>query len=296
VIRIDWTNIRHDNKEDLTIDLSDFLKSIAADNGITLTRRFSSSLFSELIQALHLTTGKKVVVLIDEYDRPFLDTMDTPEAEGVRRELHQFYGILKGSDDHLRFVFMTGITKVAKLSIFSALNSLKDISLVEQYATICGYTQEELESNFAEHIEATAAHMGVTREDLLENIRTWYDGYTWDGKTPLYNPFSTLRFFKNREISGYWFSTGTPTFLIERLKRQHLAKTVLEPMLVDVSTFDAYDPGNISDIALLYQTGYLTIKEKQLTYGIPKYTLAVPNLEVKAALMEHLLSAYTQYP
>jgi hypothetical protein len=296
VIRIDWTRIKHQNKEYMEQDMSDFLKSIAANNGITLTHRFASSLFAELIESLHRTTGKKVVVLIDEYDRPILNTMGKTETEDIREFLQEFYMILKATDDHLKFVFLTGITKVAKLSIFSVLNSPNDITIDDKYASLCGYTQAELESNFSEHIDATAVQLNITREDLLANIRNWYDGYTWDGKTSVYNPFSTLMFFDKRKFSGYWFSTATPSFLMERLKKQHLAKTVLEPVVVGSSTFDSYDTDHIEDIPLLFQTGYLTIKKEQLTNGVPQYTLDIPNLEVRESLMENLLSAYTRYP
>jgi hypothetical protein len=245
---------------------------------------------------LHHKTGKKVVVLIDEYDSPILDTMDKPEAAGVRGFLQSFYKRLKAVDDHLKFVFLTGVTKVAKVSIFSVLNSTNDITINDKYASICGYTQEELERDFSEHISDTAVHLNLTRDDLLVRIREMYDGYTWDGRTSVYNPFSTLMFFDNQEFSNYWFETGTPTFLINRLKKRNLAKTVLESVVVDSSAFNSYDPDALGDIPLLFQTGYLTIKDKKLIYGDPLYTLEVPNLEVRESLMKHLLNAFTQYP
>jgi hypothetical protein len=296
VLRIDWTNIKHRNREEMEEDMSDYLQSIATVNDISLTRRFASSRFSELIESLHRKTGKKVVVLIDEYDRPILNSMGKPEATDIREFLQSFYMILKATDDHLKFVLLTGVTKVAKVSIFSVLNSPNDISINDRFATICGYTQEELERDFSKHINATATHLEMTRGDLLENIRKWYDGYTWDGKKPVYNPYSTLMFFFNRKFSNYWFETGTPTFLIERLKKRSLAQTVLEPVVVGSSAFNSYDPDQLEDIPLLFQTGYLTIKDEKTTKGDSIYTLGVPNLEVKESLMEHLLSAYTNYP
>ncbi|GHV65771.1 ATPase AAA [Bacteroidia bacterium] len=296
VIRIDWTSIKHDSKEEMERDMSDTLQSIAATNKITLTRQYASSLFSELIESLHRKTGQKVVILIDEYDSPILDSVGKSEAEGVREFLQSFYKILKATDNHLKFVFMTGITKVAKVSIFSALNSLEDITLDEEYASICGYTQEELERDFSEYIDNTAVHLEMTREDLLANIRKWYDGYSWDGKTSVYNPFSTMPFFEHNEFSNYWFETGTPTFLINRLKKHGLAKTILEPIVASQTAFDSYDPEALDDVPLLFQTGYLTVKNKEVTNGNPLYTLEVPNMEVKESLMEHLLSAYTNYP
>ncbi|GHT52288.1 ATPase AAA [Bacteroidia bacterium] len=296
VIRIDWTSIKHDSKEEMERDMSDYLQSIATVNDIILTRQFASGRFAELIESLHRKDGNKVVVLIDEYDKPILDAIGKPEAAEIRAFLQGFYVILKGADDHLKFVFMTGVTKVAKVSIFSALNSLKDITLDDKYASICGYTQEELERNFAEYIDETASHLEITRENLLYYICKWYDGYTWDGKTSVYNPFSTLMFFDNQDFSNYWFDTGTPTFLINRLKKHGLAKTVLEPIVAGQTAFNSYDPDELEDIPLLFQTGYLTIKNKQRVGRSSQYTLEVPNMEVKESLMEYLLSAYTNYP
>jgi hypothetical protein len=296
VIRIDWTDIMHGNKEEMERDMSSFLKRKANLYGITLVSEYASSLFAELIELLHQTTGQKAVVLIDEYDSPILDTMDKSGFGEVQEWLQTFYKRLKAKDDHLKFIFLTGITKVAKVSIFSVLNSTKDITIDDRYASICGYTQAELESNFSEHISDMAEQSGKTREDLLADIRTWYDGYTWDGETPVYNPFSTLLFFDRKEFGNYWFSTGTPTFLIERLKKQNLSKTVLEPVTVGSEAFDSYEPDNLGDISLLFQTGYLTVKEKNKSGIKPLYTLGVPNMEVRESLMEHLLSAYTHYP
>ncbi len=296
VIRIDWTTIKHDSKEEMERSMSTFLKRQAKLEKIKLVSEYASDCFVELIESLHCKKNNKVVVLIDEYDKPILDAIGKPEAAEIRAFLQGFYVVLKGADDHLKFVFMTGVTKVAKVSIFSALNSLKDITLSDKYASICGYTQEELERNFAEYIDETASHLEITRENLLYYICKWYDGYTWDGKTSVYNPFSTLMFFDNQEFSNYWFDTGTPTFLINRLKKHGLAKTVLEPIVAGQNAFNSYDPDALGDIPLLFQTGYLTIKSQRRVGVEPEYTLEVPNLEVKESLMEHLLSAYIQYP
>ncbi|GHV47514.1 ATPase AAA [Bacteroidia bacterium] len=296
VIRIDWTRIKHRNKEEMEKDMSDFLQSIATVNGITLTCQYASSLFSELIESLHRKTGQKVVVLIDEYDKPILDSIGMMETADIRAFLQEFYVVLKGCDDYLKFVLLTGVTKVAKVSIFSVLNSPDDITLDSRYASICGYTQEELERDFPEYINDTASHLELAREDLLYHIRRWYNGYTWDGKTPVYNPFSTLSLFRKQEFSNYWFETGTPTFLINRLKKSGLVKTVLDPVIVDSSAFDSYDPDALDDVSLLFQTGYLTIKSRKRVGLEFEYTLEVPNLEVKESLMKHLLSAFTQYP
>ncbi|GHV09896.1 ATPase AAA [Bacteroidia bacterium] len=296
VIRIDWTQIRHGSKEEMEQSMLSFLKRYADLYDISLVSKYASDSFAELIESLHRKTGKKVVVLIDEYDKPILDSMEKPEAAGVREFLQSFYVVLKGSDDHLKFILLTGVTKVAKVSIFSVLNSTDDITLNNKYASICGYTQEELERDFSEHINDTALNVDMTRGNLLNKIRELYDGYTWDGKTPVYNPFSTLMFFGQQMFSNYWFETGTPTFLINRLKKHGLAKTVLEPVTVGASAFNSYDPDELEDLPLLFQTGYLTIKNKEMIEGDPQYTLEVPNFEVKESLMRHLLNAYTGYP
>ncbi|MDR3093774.1 MAG: AAA family ATPase [Bacteroidales bacterium] len=294
VIRIDWTNIEHGSREEMERSMLGFLKRQAALSDISLVSEYAADCFAELIESLHRKEGNKVVVLIDEYDSPILDTMNQPEADGVRKFLQSFYKRLKANDDHLKFIFLTGVTKVAKVSIFSVLNSPDDITINDKYASICGYTQEELERNFSEHIDDTAVRLEMTRENLLAKIRKMYDGYTWDGKTSVYNPFSTLMFFENKKFSNYWFETGTPTFLINRLKKQGLAKTVLEPVIVDSSAFDSYDPDALGDIPLLFQTGYLTVKDEKMTDGDARYRLEVPNLEVRESLMKHLLNTFTR--
>ncbi|GHT18255.1 ATPase AAA [Bacteroidia bacterium] len=296
VIRIDWTSIEHNSKEEMERSMLSYLKQLANFHQLTFISEYASDCFAELITLLHRKEGNKVVVLIDEYDKPILDSIGTPEATEIRAFLQKFYVVLKGADDHLKFVLLTGVTKVAKVSIFSVLNSPNDITLSDKYASICGYTQEELERDFSEYIDETAVHVDMTREDLLAKIRKMYDGYTWNGKTSVYNPFSTLMFFENKKFSNYWFETGTPTFLINRLKKHGLAKTVLEPVIADSSAFNSYDPDALGDIPLLFQTGYLTVKDEKMTDGDSLYTLGVPNLEVRESLMKHLLSAFTQYP
>jgi hypothetical protein len=298
VIRIDWSAIRHGTPEELEVDVSEFLQGVAAANGITLSRSYASSRFAELIEKLHRKTGEKAVVLIDEYDAPILDVMgkSREELKAVQESLQNFYKILKATDDHLQFVFLTGVSKFAKLSIFSALNSLEDITIDESYAALCGYTQAELEYYFSEYMDALAATEGYTRENLTDKIRLWYDGYTWDGRTPVYNPFSTLSFFKKREFSNYWFDSGTPTFLIEHLKKRGQTDLVFEPFEASSNIFDSFDPLHVESIPLLFQTGYLTVKGKEKTEGRPRYILGVPNREVHQSLCEYLLSAYSEYP
>jgi hypothetical protein len=166
----------------------------------------------------------------------------------------------------------------------------------DKYASICGYTQTELETYFAEHLDDVAQHTGMSRENLLDGIRTWYNGYSWDGETRVYNPFSTLLFFDNRRFSNYWFRTGTPTFLVNLVKERNRIAPVLKPVMTDESSFESYNPANIGEVPLLFQTGYLTVRHRELHDGIAQYTLDIPNMEVRESILRHLLVAYSAYP
>jgi hypothetical protein len=297
VITIDWTQINHSTLEKMEENMMDYLKDIARDHQITLNSSSASGCFRELIKSLYEKSGgKQVVILIDEYDKPITDHLFDSQLTDIRKAVHDFYQIMKGSDKYIRFIFVTGVSKFSGLSIFSALNNLDDISLQEPYAAVCGYTQEELERNFSEYIDSVAGDLNMTKAELLDGIRYWYNGYTWDGKTAIYNPFSTLNFFKVREFGDYWFRTGTPTFLIEILQRRNRTNVILEPLIVSSRVFEGYDPSDIGEAPLLFQTGYLTIKQKELNRGIPSYTLGIPNSEVNEGFLTCLLKAYGKYP
>ena len=297
VIRLDFGGIANNSPEILQESLTNAVNRNAKKYGIKLNYSFLSDKFSELIEKMHESTGKKVVILIDEYDKPITDRIDTPEImAGNKKILHDFYQILKVCDKHIRFIFMTGVSKFAGLTIFSGLNNLNDITLDEKFASICGYTQEELEHYFTEYLDVFAAKYNMSKEELLDAIRHWYNGFSWDGKTMVYNPYSTLLFFDKLEFSNYWFSSGTPTFLIEILKKRNNLKPILEPITSDSSIFNSFDPFSISEIALLFQTGYLTVKNKEFTNFQYLYTLDIPNNEVKDSLLKYLLNAYSYYP
>ncbi|MDR1724217.1 MAG: ATP-binding protein [Tannerella sp.] len=293
VIHFDWSAIEHDTAAMMEEDTKAYIHKIGVDYGLNLQRPFAAGQFGELIQELHQKTGRKVVILIDEYDCPIFDSLDLPLLDDVKRFLQKFYRQLKANDDHIRFIFMTGITKYAKLSLFSTLNNPLDITMDEKYAALCGYTQAELEYYFTEYIDATAAKMGNTRERLIERIRYWYDGYTWDGKTHVYNPFSTLNFFEMKRFRDYWFNSGTPTYLIEQLKKRDEAVLIMNPVTVNENKFDSFDPENIDNIALMLQSGYLTVKDIQIKDETPEYTLGVPNEEVKNSMMTYLVSLFS---
>ncbi|MDR2344610.1 MAG: AAA family ATPase, partial [Planctomycetaceae bacterium] len=232
VIRIDWTLIKHDTTEEIERSLSLRLKVIARNNDISLLSEYASDCFGELIEELYRKTGEKVVILIDEYDVPMLDVIGKPseEIKAMQKALHDIYKVMKGADGYIKFIFLTGISKFSGLSIFSALNNVTDITLDEEYSALCGITQEELENNFSEYLPVMAEKLSKSREELLDDIRQWYNGYSWDGKTFVYNPFSTLLLFRSREFKNYWFDTGTPTFLIDLIKKRNDLEIFLQPV------------------------------------------------------------------
>jgi hypothetical protein len=224
-------------------------------DGIKLTRKNASGCFSELIEKLHCKTGEKVVILIDEYDVPILDVMgkSSEEIKAIQESVHDIYKVLKGADEYIKFIFLTGVSKFSGLSIFSALNNINDITLAEEYSALCGITQEELESNFSEHLEVVSEKLSLPHKKLLNEIRRWYNGYSWDGKTSVYNPFYTLLFFSENKFRSYWFQTGTPTFLIDLIKKRHDLESFLQPFYAGEAEFSSYDPERLEMIPLLFR-------------------------------------------
>lgn len=299
IVRLDFGGMSHHTSEALANSLYDIVKDTADRFQIILESVETPDRFGELIEKLHQSSGKQVVVLIDEYDKPIIDRLSTLEiAEANRNLLHDFYQVIKSVDEHLRFVFLTGVSKFSKTSIFSGLNNLSDISLDGRYAAICGYTQEELESSFDEYIRQVATGLSTSKEQVLEDIRLWYNGYTWNGQTPVYNPFSTLLFLDRQQLNNYWFETGTPTFLVQLIKERNDVEPIVESIIVDSSALGGgYEPGQMSIIPLLFQTGYLTIKSVCYIPGeLPEYTLGIPNREVNDSLLANLFGGYTNYP
>ncbi len=222
VILLDMGGVASGSLEIFINSLSFDLRAIARHHNITLTTAYPIDMFKELIQGLNYATGKQVVLLIDEYEKPILDSIkDVKLANDIRDFLGKFYGIIKGSSDLLRFVFLTGIAKISQASIFSGLNNLSDITLDEDFAGICGYTQSELESYFDEHITLLANRYQKDKPDIYQDIKKWYNGYSWDGETFLYNPFSVLKLMQQKEFDSYWFSTGPPSFLLQLLRDQN---------------------------------------------------------------------------
>jgi len=248
-----------------------------------------SNKFQYILRELAQTN--KAVVLIDEYDAPIVHYLgaDLEKAYANREILKEFFTVLKNSDDLLELVFLTGVSKFSKVGIFSGLNNLTDLTMHPQYATMMGYTQEELELNFVEEIDSTAQNLSLAREELLAKMRHWYNGYRFhsEGET-VYNPVSVNMFFDQREFKNFWFATGTPTFLINLLKQEGLYDFKLVPQ--SEQSFDTFDLEDLNPFGLLYQTGYLTIKSKD-QYGL--YELDYPNYEVQNSMVVYLMEAYS---
>ena len=284
VIKISFSNISHKEKG-LSQSINDSLGQTAKAYDIVLEENTNSSKFKELIEKLSIKAGK-VVVLIDEYDKPIIDYLgeDTPMAIANRNVLKSFYSILKDADPFLKMVFITGVSKFSKGSIFSDLNNLKDISLNPHYAGICGITQTELEGYFTQELIDYDA----------QKIKKWYNGYSWKGQERVYNPFSLLSYFSDGggDYINYWFASGTPTFLANLSKKYQ--QYDFELLKIDATQLDAYDIEQLQLIPLMFQTGYLTIKEYDAEDGL--FTLGYPNEEVRKSYLGFLANAYTASP
>lgn len=254
--------------------------------------------FSCLLRQAHEKTGLQAVVLVDEYDKPLLNAIDDENlVDKFRAILKSFYGVLKGEDAHLQFVFITGVTRFDKVSIFSDLNNLNDISMTEDFSAICGITQEELEKEFSPEIETMSVKNAITKEECLAELKKNYDGYHFseDIKTEIYNPFSLIKAFFNKSFGSYWFSSGTPTFLTKMmLDIAFDYKSLEEGIDVDSRSLEEYRLNSNEPVPLLYQTGYLTIKNYEKEFN--SYTIALPNEEVKFGLYKKLLPLYAGFP
>ena len=292
VLHFDLSDIKKGTVEDFEDSVNSSLASMEETYGVVKTADNLATRFKELVECIYKRTGKQVVVLIDEYDAPLLTVLHDPERlEKMRTALQSFYSPIKKLDPYLRFVFITGITKFSQLSIFSQLNNLKNISMKPQYAAICGITQEELEDNFQEGIQTLGKEYKMTSEQVLAKLARTYDGYHFAHKSPgVYNPFSLLSAMDNCDFDNYWFSTGTPTFLVNMLKHFHADITKIDGSEAFATDFDQPTENMQSILPLFYQSGYITIKSYDPI--IDRYTLGYPNEEVKVGLMRILVPYY----
>jgi hypothetical protein len=283
VIRISFGGGIIESKADLTNKIQEQLRINQEILHITCQDQSTSVCFAELVRLTHEKTGQRVVILVDEYDKPILDNLLKPEvAKEIRDGLRNFYSVIKDSDAHIKFAMLTGVSKFSKVSLFSGLNNLRDITISSEFSSICGYTDEDINTVFAPELE------GLDREQ----IRRWYNGYNWTG-TSVYNPFDVLLLFQERQFKAHWFETGSPTFLIDLLAQRGFFTPDLAQRQTSLELLSAFDVEKISSEALLFQTGYLTIS--RLEEPLPNYwiyVLGYPNHEVETSLNAALLGAF----
>ena len=294
VLHFDMSGGKHMDKEQLEEYLDYRLQEEEKKWGITKPVKGANNRLIDLINTAYEKSGKQVVVLIDEYDAPMLDVVHEKEQlDMLRNMMRNFYSPLKYSEAKLRFVFLTGITKFSQVSIFSELNNIINISMSDEYAGICGITKEELLTQMSEDIDELAKSQELTREETIAELKENYDGYHFSAKSPdVYNPFSLLNCFSTREFGAYWFSSGTPTYLIKMMRKFKVMPTNISRMYAKSSAFDAPTENMTAITPLLYQSGYLTIKGYDKFSKL--YTLDLPNKEIKVGLFESLLPNYLE--
>ena len=292
VLHFDMSGGKHMEKEQLEEYLGYRLQDEEKKWGITEPVRGTNNRLIELIDTAYEKTGKQVVVLIDEYDAPMLDVVHEKEQLDVlRNTMRNFYSPLKYSEAKLRFVFLTGITKFSQVSIFSELNNITNISMNDKYAGICGITKDELLTQMSEDIGMLAEAQGMTREQTIAKLKENYDGYHFASKSPdVFNPYSLFNCFSERKFGKYWFSSGTPTYLINMLNKYDVLPADIAPIEALASAFDAPTEKMKTITPLLYQSGYVTIKDYDSDIEI--YTLDIPNKEIRVGLFENLLPNY----
>ena len=242
--------------------------------------------FAYLLEALHGQTGQRVAVLVDEYDKPILDALaEAPEVARANRDyLRGLYGVIKDCDAHVRFTFLTGISKFSKVNLFSQLNNLTDLTLDPVYSSICGYTEDDLDTVFGPELA------GLDRD----RVREWYDGYSWRGAEKVYNPYDVLLLLRRREFAAHWFETGTPAFLVDTLFERRVASVSLDRTVSTAELLSSFDVHHVGTEALLFQTGYLTITGEEELGGELLYRLGYPNREVRQSLNRVLLRHLVQ--
>ena len=294
ILHLDLNAEIYDTVESLNAILSNQLTQWEAVYGKGEDETTLSNRFKGVIQRAYEQTGKGVVVLVDEYDKPLLQAMHNDELlEAYRNILKAFYGVLKSADRYLRFIFLTGVTKFSKVSVFSDLNQLNDISMDYDFGTICGITHQELVSNFEPEIQTIAKVNGMSEEEVVAQMTQLYDGYHFHPYAEgVYNPFSLLNAFYKKEFGNYWFQTGTPTFLVKSLqKADYDLRTLMDGVEASASTFTEYRAEADNPIPLIYQSGYLTIKDFDKEFKM--YTLGFPNDEVRYGFLNFLVPFYT---
>ena len=282
VLRLDFSSGHFAEPGYLHTNLMTQLGAIEQRTGVGSDHATAPERFRHLIAALRERAGQRVVVLVDEYDKPILDALEKPEVARANRDyLRGLYSTIKFADAHIKFTLLTGVSKFSKVNLFSGLNNLVDITLEPEYSTICGYTDADLDEVFAPELP------GLDRD----RVRDWYNGYGWLGEQRVYNPFDVLLLFRRRRFGAWWFETGTPTFLVDTLLARGVGSMELDGMRASDELLGAFDVDDIAPEALLFQTGYLTILDAEDTGGELLYRLGYPNREVRQSLNRSLLNA-----
>ena len=292
VLHFDLGGASYTDMDALNDKLGRQLDTLESRFGVVKKYKTLAVRFDNLIECAFNKTGRQVVILVDEYDKPVIDNLDNPDLQDKLREtLRGFYGVMKSKDGFIRFGFLTGVTKIGKMSVFSDLNNLTDISIDKEYSDICGVSESDLKVYFAESVRELAEANGLTEEECRQKLALMYDGYHFHPKAVgVYNPFSLLNTFKAREFKEYWFETGTPSFLVKVMKKTSYDVTRLSSDLVGSSLLTDVNTAFLNPVPLLYQSGYLTIKGFDPRFNL--YTLGFPNMEVKDGFLNFLLGYY----
>jgi hypothetical protein len=284
VIKISFGGGETTSLEGLKLVIQDMFLAFQRQFQITFESSSFSGKFKELIVHLYKQFNQKIVILIDEYDKPILDVIDKEIAYQVRDELKNLYSVIKDSDAYVQFAFITGVSKFSKVNLFSGLNNLTDITLDPRFATICGYTKSELKNTFED----------ILTDVPMQELKEWYDGYNFLGEK-VYNPYDVLHYLDKRDFKNYWFETGTPSFLIKLIEKRKFPIPNLETIELTENILNSFDINSIQLETLLFQTGYLTIKEIKQRGVVTIYKLKYPNLEVKYSLNDYILGYLSNY-
>ena len=294
ILHLDLNVKKYETKEDLGKILNRHLEQWEQRYDSPYADRDLEERFLQVVECAYRKTGQRVVILVDEYDKPMLQAIGNEELQAeYRATLKAFYGVLKSCDRYIRFAFLTGVTKFGKVSVFSDLNNLKDISMLPQYSTICGITEQELHANFDDSVKEVAAFNELTQDECYERLRRDFDGYHFSkyAKEGMYNPFSVLNTLSSQVFNDYWFETGTPSFLVYQLKKTCYPLENMTTEEVSTDTLNSIDVMDENPLPLLYQSGYLTLKSYDKEFD--SYILGFPNCEVEQGFIKYLVPFYT---
>lgn len=287
VIRLSMNEL--DTRDEKTVEegIFEFIDELYEKNGLEKTTHLLKTAFRRLIEGLYDKYGKRVVVLVDEYDKPILDHLNNPEmAEKIRNVLRMFYSTLKSSDAYLDFVFMTGITKFTKVGVFSTLNNLQDISVNEKYSQMFGYTKEELETSFNDYVQRGLTEKKLNRDAFFQEIKEQYNGFSFDGESFVYNPFSILNYFESFRLKNYWVESGSPSFIVKYAQTHDVRPNTFLGNYIQEDILTTYEIETAPPVSFLLQAGYLTFKDYKKDYG---YLIDYPNKEVRDSFSKLLL-------